>query len=110
VRGWASARLTGRRVAQFWLGPPDDRPLAIATIILTLLALAGAWRVLPGMSGPQRAALLIPLATYPLVYHVVGYEPRHRQPVDGLLLLLAAAALARVRSRPSCDSRPVPSS
>jgi hypothetical protein len=104
------ARLTGLRVGQFWLGPPDDRPLAIATIILTLLALAGAWRVLPAMSGPQRAALLIPLATYPLVYHVVGYEPRYRQPVDGLLLLLAAAALVRVRSRPSCDSRPVLSS
>ena len=51
------------------------------------------------MTVPQRAALLIPLATYPLVYYVVGYEPRYRQPLDGLLLLLAAAAFARVGSR-----------
>jgi hypothetical protein len=99
------ARLTGLRAAQFWLGPIGDRPIAIATTLLTLLAAVGAWRVLPGMSLPQRAVLLIPLATYPLVYYVVGYEPRYRQPLDGLLLLLAAAAVVRVRSRP-CDSRP----
>jgi 4-amino-4-deoxy-L-arabinose transferase-like glycosyltransferase len=99
------ARLTGLRVAQFWLGPIGDRPIASATTLLTLLAAVGAWRVLPTMSGPRRAALLIPLATYPLVYYVVGYEPRYRQPLDALLLLLAAAALVRVTSRP-CDSRP----
>jgi hypothetical protein len=103
------ARLTGLRVAQFWLGPVDDRPIAVATTLLTLLAALGAWRVLPGMSVPRRAVLLIPLATYPLVYYVVGYEPRYRQPLDGLLLLLAAAALVRVRSRP-CDSPSAPSS
>jgi len=51
------------------------------------------------MTVPQRAAVLIPLVTYPLVYYVVGYEPRYRQPLDGLLLLLAAAAFARVGSR-----------
>jgi len=92
-------RLTGLRVAQFWLGPVDDLPIAVATSLLTLLAAVGAWRVLPRMTVPQRAALLIPLATYPLVYYLVGYEPRYRQPLDGLLLLLAAAAFARVGSR-----------
>jgi hypothetical protein len=87
------ARLTGLRVAKFWLGPIDDPPIAVGTTLLTLLAAVGAWRALPRMSVPQRAVLLIPLATYPLVYHVVGYEARYRQPVDGLLLLLAAVAL-----------------
>jgi hypothetical protein len=87
------ARLTGLRVAQFWLGPIDDLPIAVGTTLLTLLAAAGAWRALPRLSVPQRAVLLIPLATFPLVYHVVGYEARYRQPVDGLLLLLAAVAL-----------------
>jgi hypothetical protein len=101
----AFARLTGLRGAQFWLGPIDGRPIAIATTLVTLLAAVGAWRVLPAMNGPRRAALLIPLATYPLVYHVVGYEARYRQPLDGLLLLLAAAALVPVASRPR-DSRP----
>jgi hypothetical protein len=89
------ARLTGLRVAQFWLGPIDDPAVAAGTTLLTLLALVGARRVLPGMSARQRAALLIPLAAYPLVYYVVGYEARYRQPVDGLLLLLASAALIR---------------
>jgi hypothetical protein len=93
------ARLTGLRVAQFWLGPVDDLPIAIATTLLTLLAAVGAWRALPRMTVPQRAALLIPLAIYPLVYYVVGYEPRYRQPLDGLLLLLAAAAFSRFGSR-----------
>ena len=87
------ARLTGLRVTQFWLGPIDDLPIAVGTTLLTLLAAAGAWRALPRMSVPQRAVLQIPLATFPLVYHVVGYEARYRQPVDGLLLLLAAVAL-----------------
>ena len=94
------ARLTiGLCVAQFWLGPVDDLPVAVATSLLTLLAAVGAWRVLPRMTVPQEVVLLIPLATYPLVYYVVGYEPRYRQPLDGLLLLLAAAAFARVGSR-----------
>jgi hypothetical protein len=86
----AFLRLTSLRVGQYWLGPIDDLPVAAGTTLLTFLAAVGAWRAWGGLSVPQRAALLIPLATYPLVYYLVGYEARYRQPMDGLLLLLAA--------------------
>lgn len=89
------ARLTALRVAQFWLGPVDGPLLAAATTLLTLLAVAGALRAFPRLSSARRAALLVPLAAFPLVYYVVGYEPRYREPLDGLLLLLAAAAFFR---------------
>jgi hypothetical protein len=99
-------RLTGLRVAQFWLGPIGDRPVALATTLLTLLAGLGAWRARPLLSVPQRAAILIPLATFPLVYYLVGYEARYRQPVDGLLLLLAAAAVVAPKPNPTPPASP----
>jgi hypothetical protein len=78
--------------------PPFQPALMAAVYSLlgpTLLAAAGAWRTLPRLSSAQRAAILIPLAAYPLVYYIVGYEARYRQPLDGLILLLAAAAVLR---------------
>ena len=100
-------RLTGLRVAQFWLGPIDDLPVAFGISALTLLSAFGAWRSWPQLSIPQRAALLIPLVTFPLVYYVVGFEARYRQPMDGLQLLLAATALAAMNPGPT---RPAPPS
>jgi len=94
-------RLTGLRVAQFWFGPLDDLPLALAISALTVLGMAGAVRAWSRLDVPRRAALLIPLATYPLVYYVVGFEARYRQPVDGLALLLAAAAFVALPGGPS---------
>jgi hypothetical protein len=97
-RAWIRAhpaeflRLTGLRVAHFWLGADDLA--AIAGIgLLTVLSAVGLWRTAPALSAPQRAAILIPLLTFPLVYYVVGFENRYRQPLDGLQLLLAAAGL-----------------
>jgi hypothetical protein len=98
---WIGARpgkflaLTVSRTTQFWLGP-FDRPLtALAVTGLTILALLGAWRSLPAMAPPKRAALMIPLICYPLVYYVVLYMPRYRVPLDWILLLLAGAAVWR---------------
>jgi hypothetical protein len=102
-------RLTGLRVAQFWLGPVDDLGVALGISGLTLLSAVGLWRTWPLLTVPARAALLIPLATFPLVYYVVGFEARYRQPMDGLALLLAASAfVARGRSptRPTAPSEP----
>jgi 4-amino-4-deoxy-L-arabinose transferase-like glycosyltransferase len=85
--------LTVSRTTQFWLGP-FDRPLtALAVTGLTILALLGAWRSLPAIAPPKRAALMMPLICYPLVYYVVLYMPRYRVPLDWILLLLAGVAV-----------------
>jgi len=99
-------RLTGLRVGQFWLGPIDDLPVALGISALTLLSAAGAGRAWPRLSVPQRAALLIPLLTFPPVYYVVGFEARYRQPMDGLQLLLAATALVAVNPGPTRTAPP----
>lgn len=99
-------RLTGLRAAQFWLGPVDDLPVAVGISLLTLLSAVGAYRAWPHLSGPQRAAILIPLLTFPLVYYVVGFEARYRQPMDGLQLLLAATALVAVIPGPAPPASP----
>jgi hypothetical protein len=96
----AFARLTLLRVAQFWLGPLDDVPVAVGTALLTLLAAAGARRAWPCLDAARRAALLTPLVTFPLVYYVVGYEARYREPLDGLLLVLAGFAVSGPGPRP----------
>jgi len=51
------------------------------------------------MSPPQRAALLMPVACYPLVYYVVLYMPRYRRPLEWVVLLLAGAAAWRWMGR-----------
>ena len=63
-----SLRLTALRVVHFWFGPLHRPMTALAVTALTLLAFLGAWHTLPALTVPQRAALLIPLAAYPLVY------------------------------------------
>ncbi len=80
------------RLAHFWLGPLHSPGVALAVTALTLLAVLGAWCTLPGLTVPQRAALLIPLMTYPLVYYVVTYMWRYRTSLNWILLMLAGAA------------------
>jgi hypothetical protein len=88
-------RLTATRIVYFWAGPLH-RPLgALGYLVLFLLAVMGAWRVLPTIGVPARAVLLIPLATYPLIYYVVAYMPRYGEPVRWILFLLAGATVWR---------------
>ena len=47
----------------------------------------------PALARPQWAILLIPLATYPLIYYLVAYMFRYRIPINGILLMLAGAGL-----------------
>jgi hypothetical protein len=62
-------------------------------LALTVLAIIGAWRSFPRTTIPQRAAFLIPLITYPLIYYIVAYMPRYRIPLDWILYILAGAAV-----------------
>ena len=87
------ASLTASRVAHWWLGPLYYPPGAFLVMALTVLAFRGIWLAFPKLSVPQRAALVIPLSTYPLIYYVVAYMPRYREPVNWVFLLLAAAAV-----------------
>lgn len=98
ARAWIAAhpgeflRLTGLRVGQFWIGPVDDPVAMLGIGLLTLLSAVGAWRAFPSLPADRRAALLVPLLLFPLVYYFVGFEARYRQPLDGLAFLLAASA------------------
>jgi hypothetical protein len=85
--------LTGTRLVYFWFGPLHRGTGAAPYLVLSLLAVLGAWRVLGSMDAFQRGALLIPLATYPLIYYLVAYMPRYGEPVRWILFLLAAGAL-----------------
>jgi hypothetical protein len=96
----AFLRLTGSRIVQFWFGPLHALEVAALITLLTALAACGAVRAWPGLTTPQRAALVIPLALYPLIHYVVGYEERYRMPLEGLLLLLAGACVWRQEARP----------
>ncbi|MFC1576002.1 hypothetical protein ACFL5A_05110, partial [Gemmatimonadota bacterium] len=85
--------LVAKRGFYFWSGG-FYRPwggMVLSTI--SLLALLGLIRFYPVLEPPQRAAILIPLATYPLVYYLVSYMPRYGQPLRWVLFLLAGAAL-----------------
>ena len=84
-------RLTLMRAVYFWCGPLR-RPLADAAVTaVTILALLGLRRTLPALTTPHRAAFLIPLGTFPLVYYFVSYVPHYRAPLEWMLLLLAGA-------------------
>jgi hypothetical protein len=94
-------RLTASRIAFFWGGPLHRFPDGSWQLLLSLLALLGARRTLPFLDLPQRAALLIPLLTYPLVYYVVAYMPRYGYPVHWILFLLAGGAFLKRKGRRS---------
>lgn len=49
----------------------------------------GLLRPLPSLEAPVRAAVIVPLAVFPLPYYVVSYVERYPMPLAWLLLLLA---------------------
>lgn len=90
--------LTLGRFSHVWAGPLHEPGKAVGISALTLLALWGAWRTIPRLTLPQRAAILIPLGTYPLVYYLMAYLPRYRVPIDWILFILAGAAVTKLFS------------
>jgi hypothetical protein len=105
--------LVVQRFIYFWGGPLHRFPAGAGYLALSVLAMVGFWRVLPSLSPPQQAVLLVPLLSYPLVYYVVAYMPRYGYPVRWILFLLAAAGVlgglgpGRIHSRHGPDSSPV---
>jgi 4-amino-4-deoxy-L-arabinose transferase-like glycosyltransferase len=83
-------RLALMRAVHFWCGPLRFPWLASLITTVTVLAFLGLRRVLPALTAPGRAAVLMPLATFPLVYYVVSYLAHYPAPLAWLLLLLAA--------------------
>lgn len=82
-------KLTIMRLVHFWFGPLTPSPASVIMVMLTILAILGIRHVLPILTAPQRAILLTPLLTYPLIYYLVPYMPRYRIPMDWILFLLA---------------------
>ena len=81
---------------------PTAGPLPIHTALQAQIYLALGDT--PGAAYARSiAALVVPLAAYPLVYYLVGYVPRYLFPMSVVLLVLAAsegvAWLDRARER-----------
>jgi hypothetical protein len=86
--------LSLQRFSNLWAGQLQ-RPLAAAGVLaLTILSFWGLWRTFPSLTIPQRAALIIPLAAYPVIYYFVAYMPRYRIPIDWILFMLAGALVS----------------
>lgn len=86
--------LTVVRTVYFWCGPLQRLPWNAAAITsVTTLALLGLRRTLPALARPQQATLLIPLATFPLLYYVVSFAGHYRAPIEWMLLLFAGAEI-----------------
>ncbi len=83
-------RLTAMRFVHFWCGSLRVPWLAALTSAITALALLGLRRVLPALDAPHRAGLIIPLATFPLVYYIVSYVEHYPIPLAWMPLLLAS--------------------
>jgi hypothetical protein len=83
------------RAGYFWSGPPREPLLLAGLSVLTILALLGLWHSIGALTVPQRAAVLIPLCAFPLVYYVVSYVGHYRAPLEWLLLLMAGAEVQR---------------
>jgi len=82
-------RLTLMRFLHFWCGQLRYPWLAALFTAVTVLAVLGLRRTLPALDAPGRAALLIPLAIFPLVYYFVSYVAHYPAPLAWMLLLLS---------------------
>ena len=90
--------LTLQHFANFW-GVPLHRPRAVSGVmLLTLLAAGGLWLNFLTLTIPQRAVLIIPLMTYPVIYYFVAYMPLYRVPINWILFVLAGSLAWRAIS------------
>ncbi len=94
--------LTLVRALYFWFGPLSRGWLAVPVALVTILALLGLWRTMPMLSIPQRAALLMPLAAFPLVYYVLNHIGHYRAPLERMFFLLAGVQVSHwIKRKPA---------
>jgi hypothetical protein len=87
--------LTLHRFSNLWGGPLHRPQAATGVMLLTLSAMWALGLNLRTLTIPQRAVLIIPLATYPLIYYLVAYMPRYRAPIDWILFVLVGSLVWR---------------
>jgi hypothetical protein len=87
------AKLVALRILYFWIGPIYHRFAGTVFLALFVLAVFGAVKRLPPLSVPHRAALIIPLLTFPLVYYLVIWRPDYRIPIEWILILFAGSGV-----------------
>jgi 4-amino-4-deoxy-L-arabinose transferase-like glycosyltransferase len=83
--------LTVSRTFHFWF-PPGRNPIhRLALALLTVAAYSGM-AVLWKQESPAMPWVAVTWITYPLVYYVIQWSSRYRQPIDWSLILCAAVA------------------
>lgn len=97
-------QLTLMRFLHFWCGRLRHPWEAALFTTVTVLAILTLRRVVPVLDAAGRAVLLIPLATFPLVYYFVSYVAHYPAPLAWLLLLLAGAEVQRWTARSTWES------
>jgi len=90
--------LTLQRFVNFWGGPLHRPRAASGVMLFTLLVACGLWLNLRTLTTPQRDVIIIPLATYSLIYYIVAYMPRYRAPIDWILFILVGSLVWRAIS------------
>lgn len=84
-------RLTENRVWHFWFPVGRNRVHQLALATLTLLAIAGLvvmWR----RAHPGFTLTTLIWTTYPMLYYVIQWSSRYRQPIEWSLILCASVA------------------
>ena len=81
-------QVTGERVWRFWLWPSHRTGTMLATLLFTILGVAGVRKV---PASDARTLLGLILLAYPLVYYVIQVDRRYRYPLEWIFLVGAAA-------------------
>jgi hypothetical protein len=102
---WIVLELTAKRFVAFWTGLPDPIEVFRATdsLLVRVLLACNTAAAIGGLFGVivlfwKRSPFAFPLAAYPAVYPLIYYlthpNLRYRHPIDPVVLLLSAIAVA----------------
>jgi hypothetical protein len=86
------AWLTAQRTIHFWFPSGRNRAHALLLAGLTLLAFAGLG-ILWQHGSPAFPIIAVIWLAYPLLYYIIQWSSRYRQPIDWSLILCAGVAV-----------------